>query len=53
MITISLFYYYKKMFIHTNAWVIGKSSMKKHFPNVMQLKGVQKLINLYGWPMSH
>ena len=28
----AMFYYYKKVFIHSNIWMIGKSSMKKYFP---------------------
>ena len=31
MITISLFYYYKKVFILTNVWMIGKNSMRYHY----------------------
>ena len=31
MITISLFYYYEKVFILTNIWMIGKNSMKRHY----------------------
>ena len=31
MITISLFYYYEKVFILTNIWMIGNNSMKRHY----------------------
>ena len=31
MITISLFYYYEKMFFITNIWIIGKNSMKQRY----------------------
>ena len=31
MISISLFYYCEKVFIHTNTWMIGNNSMERHY----------------------
>ena len=31
IITISLFYYYEKVFILTNIWIIWKNTMKRHY----------------------
>ena len=32
MMAIGLFYYYEKVFILTNIWIIEKNSMKRFYP---------------------